>query len=141
MLSRIETASIRYNGRRMKRTIHVRIFRGENQYVAECLDLPVVTEAATLDQLAANIREAIASTWRARIWPNSGLQAIPPSSPLWSWKPWLDAEAPNPLGSGSAPDLFQGFGFHATSQRGSHVKLRRVLPPGARQTLTVVLHD
>ena len=44
----------------MKRTIHVRIFRGENQYVAECLDLPVVTEAATLDQLAANIREAIA---------------------------------------------------------------------------------
>ena len=44
----------------MKRTIQVRIFRGEKQYVAECLDLPVVTEAPTLDQLAANIREAIA---------------------------------------------------------------------------------
>lgn len=44
----------------MKRVIQVRIFRGENQYVAECLDLPVVTEAPTLDQLAANIREAIA---------------------------------------------------------------------------------
>ena len=44
----------------MKRTIQVRIFRGEKQYVAECLDLPVVTEAATLDELAANIREAIA---------------------------------------------------------------------------------
>jgi len=44
----------------MKRTIQVRIFRGERQYVAECLDLPVVTEAPTLDQLAANIREAIA---------------------------------------------------------------------------------
>ena len=43
----------------MKRTIQVRIFRGEKQYVAECLDLPVVTEAPTLDQLAANIREAI----------------------------------------------------------------------------------
>ena len=43
----------------MKRTIQVRIFRGEQQYVAECLDLPVVTEAPTLDQLAANIREAI----------------------------------------------------------------------------------
>jgi len=43
----------------MKRTIQVRIFRGERQYVAECLDLPVVTEAPTLDQLAANIREAI----------------------------------------------------------------------------------
>ena len=44
----------------MKRTIQVRIFRGEKQYVAECLDLPVVTEAPTLDELAANIREAIA---------------------------------------------------------------------------------
>ncbi len=43
----------------MKRTIQVRIFRGELQYVAECLDLPVVTEAPTLDELAANIREAI----------------------------------------------------------------------------------
>ena len=44
----------------MKRTIQVRIFRGEKQYVAECLDLPVVTEAPTLDELAVNIREAIA---------------------------------------------------------------------------------
>jgi predicted RNase H-like HicB family nuclease len=44
----------------MKRTIQVRILRGEKQYVAECLDLPVVTEASTLDELAANIREAIA---------------------------------------------------------------------------------
>jgi predicted RNase H-like HicB family nuclease len=43
----------------VKRTIQVRIFRGEQQHVAECLDLPVVTEAPTLDQLAANIREAI----------------------------------------------------------------------------------
>jgi predicted RNase H-like HicB family nuclease len=44
----------------MKRTIQVRIFRGERKYVAECLDLPVVTEASTLDESAANIREAIA---------------------------------------------------------------------------------
>jgi predicted RNase H-like HicB family nuclease len=44
----------------MKRTIQVRIFRGEKQYVAECLDLPVVTEAPTLDDLATNIRQAIA---------------------------------------------------------------------------------
>jgi predicted RNase H-like HicB family nuclease len=44
----------------VKRTIQVRIFQGEKQYVGECLDLPVVTQAATLDQLTANIREAIA---------------------------------------------------------------------------------
>jgi predicted RNase H-like HicB family nuclease len=43
----------------LKRTIQVRIFRGESQYVAECLDLPVVTQASTLDQLAVNIREAV----------------------------------------------------------------------------------
>jgi predicted RNase H-like HicB family nuclease len=43
----------------VKRTIQVRIFRGEQQYVAECLDLPVVTQAPTLDALAANILEAI----------------------------------------------------------------------------------
>lgn len=43
----------------MKCTIQVRIFRGEQKYVAECLDLPVVTEASSLDELAVNIREAI----------------------------------------------------------------------------------
>jgi predicted RNase H-like HicB family nuclease len=43
----------------MKHTIQVRIFRGERQYVAECLDHPVVTEAPTLDELTANIKEAI----------------------------------------------------------------------------------
>ena len=44
----------------MKRVVQVRIFKGESLYVAECLDLPVVTQAATLDELAANIKEAIA---------------------------------------------------------------------------------
>jgi predicted RNase H-like HicB family nuclease len=43
----------------MKRTIQVRISRGDSQFVAECLDLPVVTQAPTLDELAHNIREAI----------------------------------------------------------------------------------
>ena len=43
----------------MKRTIQVRISRGDRQFVAECLDLPVVTQAHTLDELAVNIREAI----------------------------------------------------------------------------------
>jgi predicted RNase H-like HicB family nuclease len=43
-----------------RRTIQVRIFRGETKYVADCMDLPVVTEGNTLDETAANIREAIA---------------------------------------------------------------------------------
>ena len=44
----------------MKRIIQVRIFRGDQQYVAECLDLPVVTQAPTLDELASDIQEAVA---------------------------------------------------------------------------------
>jgi predicted RNase H-like HicB family nuclease len=43
----------------LKRTIQVHAFRGDRQYIAECLDLPVVTQAPTLDELASNIREAI----------------------------------------------------------------------------------
>jgi predicted RNase H-like HicB family nuclease len=43
-----------------RRTIQVRIFRGDTKYVAECVDLPVVTEGVTLDEVVANIREAIA---------------------------------------------------------------------------------
>lgn len=42
-----------------RRTIQVRIFRGEEKYVAECLDLSVVTQGETLDEVTANIRKAI----------------------------------------------------------------------------------
>lgn len=44
----------------MKKIIQVHIFRGENQFVAECLDLPVVTQGKTLDALAQNLREVVA---------------------------------------------------------------------------------
>lgn len=43
----------------MKKIIQVRIFKGESQYVAESLDLPLVTQGATLDELAENLKEAI----------------------------------------------------------------------------------
>lgn len=44
----------------MKRTIQVRISKGDLQFVAECLALPVVTQAPTLDELAFNQTRAIA---------------------------------------------------------------------------------
>ena len=44
----------------MKRIIQVRITKGETHYVAECLDLPLVTQAKTLDELKENLEEAIA---------------------------------------------------------------------------------
>lgn len=37
--------------------------------------------------------------------------------------------------------ILSKFGFEVVSQKGSHVKLRRVLPDGTKQTLTVPLHD
>jgi len=43
----------------VRRIIQVRIFCGDRYYVAECLDLPVTTQALTLDELAVNIREAV----------------------------------------------------------------------------------
>ena len=45
---------------RMKRIIHVRVFRGDKYFVAECFDLPVITQATTLDELMTNVKEAIA---------------------------------------------------------------------------------
>jgi predicted RNase H-like HicB family nuclease len=44
----------------MKRIIQVRVFRGDKYFVAECFDLPVVTQALTLDELMENVKEAIA---------------------------------------------------------------------------------
>lgn len=38
----------------------MRIFRGDKYFVAECFDLPVVTQALTLDELMKNVKEAIA---------------------------------------------------------------------------------
>lgn len=37
--------------------------------------------------------------------------------------------------------IFSQFGFTRYSQRGSHVKLRRIVPGENRQTLTIVTHQ
>jgi predicted RNase H-like HicB family nuclease len=43
----------------MKKIVQVKIYKGENYYIGECIDLPVVTQGKTLDELAENVREAI----------------------------------------------------------------------------------
>lgn len=43
----------------MKKIISVHIFKGEKYFVAECIDLPVVTQGKTLDELVKNLKEAI----------------------------------------------------------------------------------
>jgi predicted RNase H-like HicB family nuclease len=43
----------------MKNIIYIQIYKGENQYVAEGMNLPVVTQGKDLDEVVANIKEAI----------------------------------------------------------------------------------
>lgn len=44
----------------MKKIIQVHIYKGDKYFIAECVDLPVVTQGKTLDELAENLKEAIA---------------------------------------------------------------------------------
>ena len=44
----------------MKKIIQVHIYKGDKYYIGESVDLPVVTQAKTLDELIANLKEAIA---------------------------------------------------------------------------------
>ncbi len=42
----------------MKSIIQFQISKGEEQYIAECVGLPIFTQAITLDELVKNIKEA-----------------------------------------------------------------------------------
>ena len=44
----------------MKTIINFKISKGEKYFVAECFDLPIVTQGLTLDETVANIKEALA---------------------------------------------------------------------------------
>lgn len=43
----------------MKKTIQVHIYKGGQYYVAECIDLPVVTQGKTFSEPATNLQEAV----------------------------------------------------------------------------------
>ena len=45
----------------MKKIVIVKVYKGEKYYIAECVDLPVVTQGKTLDEVVENVKEAIAS--------------------------------------------------------------------------------
>ncbi len=44
----------------LQRTIKVVIRKGETHYVAECVEIAVVTQGKTLDETVENLREAVA---------------------------------------------------------------------------------
>ena len=43
----------------MQQTIKAFIHRGNSHYVAECLEISVVTQGRTLDETVANLQEAV----------------------------------------------------------------------------------
>ena len=43
----------------LKRSIKAYVYKGDSHYVAECLDLSVVTQGKTLDETIANLEEAV----------------------------------------------------------------------------------
>jgi len=43
----------------LQRNIKAYIYRGESYYVAECMEISVVTQGRTLDETVANLQEAV----------------------------------------------------------------------------------
>jgi predicted RNase H-like HicB family nuclease len=44
----------------LQHTVKAIIRKGDTHYVAECLEVPVVTQGKTLDETMANLQEAVA---------------------------------------------------------------------------------
>ena len=44
----------------LRRTIHAVLFKGDRYFVADCLEIPVVTQGLTVDETLSNLREAVA---------------------------------------------------------------------------------
>ena len=43
----------------MRRSIKVFVHKGDNYYIAECLEIAVVTQGKTLDETMTNLKEAV----------------------------------------------------------------------------------
>ncbi len=44
----------------LRRIIHAVVFEGDRFFVADCLEIPVVTQGLTIDETLSNLREAVA---------------------------------------------------------------------------------
>ena len=44
----------------LRRTIHAVLFRGDRYFVADCLEVPIITQGLTVDEALSNLREAVA---------------------------------------------------------------------------------
>jgi len=63
----------------LQRTIKATLRHGEQSgYVAECLEIPVVTEGQTLDEVTRNLREAVELHLEGENLADSGSLLPPP---------------------------------------------------------------
>ena len=44
----------------LRRTVHAIISQGDRYFVAECMEIPVVTQGVTVDETLENLQEAMA---------------------------------------------------------------------------------
>ena len=44
----------------LRNTVHAIISQGDRYFVAECMEIPVVTQGLTVDETLANLKEAMA---------------------------------------------------------------------------------
>ena len=61
----------------LQHTIKAVIRRGDSYYVAECVEIPVVTQGKTLDETVGNLREAVALHLEGEDLTELGLAASP----------------------------------------------------------------
>jgi predicted RNase H-like HicB family nuclease len=60
-------------------TINARIYEGEESgFIAECMELPVVTQGGTLDEVTQNLREAIGLHLQGENLQALGFSSAPP---------------------------------------------------------------
>ena len=57
---RVAEGQASYGSAPLRESVHATVSRGERLYVAECLEVAVVTQGRTLDEVVAHLRDAIA---------------------------------------------------------------------------------
>jgi predicted RNase H-like HicB family nuclease len=124
----------------LQRTIKAVIRTGEQSgFVAECLEIPVVTQGASLDEVSRNLRQAVALHLEGEDLTKMGLAPSPSIIVTFELEsidacPGLDASPdvrwlPSSRNSGSI-----------SFTTGRHLKLQRTNEARVRETLTIPDH-
>ncbi len=74
---RVAEGQASYGSAPLRESVHATVSRGERLYVAECLEVAVVTQGRTLDEVVANLRNAIALHLEGEDYQALGLRPSP----------------------------------------------------------------